>query len=65
MNNQLNDSPHDHEANIVSAHYFKADEGIFGEAHNPMEKNRGLPGRFCLGDMPLSLLIFCVLILAD
>ena len=58
-------TPADIEANIASEHYFRADEGIYGAFINPMESPRALPASFTLGDIPLSLLTFCVLVLRN
>lgn len=55
----------DIEANIVSEHYFRADEGVYGASRNPMEKGLAVPSTFVLGDHPLSLLTFCVIVLRN
>jgi len=52
------------EANIAAEYFFRADEGVYGAARNPMEP-KALPGTFKLGDVPLSLLTFCVLVLKN
>lgn len=48
---------------ISCEYYFTADEGIYGAAHNPFAKqpDKGIP----LGQYPLSLLTFCVLVLRN
>ena len=54
----------DIEANIASEHYFSADEGVFGSAKNPFTEDV-LPTGFRLGDSPLALLTFCVIVLKN
>lgn len=49
---------------IAGEYYFRADEGVYGAAHNPMEGSQ-LPDNFRLGDTPLSLLTICVLVLRN
>ena len=58
-------TPDDIEANIASEHYFRADEGVYGASRNPMEKGLAVPSTFVLGDHPLSLLTFCVIVLRN
>lgn len=53
----------DIESNIASEHYFRADEGVFGAEYSPLE-TRPQSG-VKLGDYPLSLLTFCVLVLRN
>lgn len=50
----------DIDANIVSEHYFRADEGVCGAAANPFEPS---PTTVRFGDLPLAQLSFCVLVL--
>lgn len=57
-------TPADIEANIVGEYFFTADEGVYGNARNPMEPG-SLPDNFRLGDHPLSLLTFCILVLRN
>ncbi len=58
-------TPGDIEKNIASEHYFRADEGVYGASRNPMEKGPAVPSTFVLGDHPLSLLTFCVIVLRN
>lgn len=49
--------------NIVSEYYFNASEGVYGAERNPFE-HRAKSGHV-IGDYPLSLLTFCVLVLKN
>lgn len=53
-------TPADIEANIASEHYFTASEGVFGADNNPFRASE--KSGHVLGDIPLSLLTFCVLV---
>lgn len=56
-------TPEDVEANIESEWYFTGSEGVYGAKNNPFEMSKN--GLHALGDIPLSLLTFCVLVLKN
>lgn len=56
-------TPADIEANIASEHYFTASEGVFGADNNLFRASE--KSGHVLGDIPLSLLTFCVLVLKN
>lgn len=56
-------TPADIEANIESEWYFTASEGVYGAENNPFEISKN--SLHVLGDIPLSLLTFCVLVLRN
>ncbi len=59
--------PADIEANIVSEHYFTADDGVSGAVANARAaKGLGMyPGDLPTSPIPLGLLTFCVLVLRN
>lgn len=56
-------TPEDVDAQIASEYYFTASEGVFGAEKNPFE-DRPKSGHV-IGDYPLALLTFCVLVLKN
>lgn len=53
-------TPDDIETNILTEHYFTADDGVHGEFHKRNPHFVGVPP-----SIPLSLLTFCVLVLRN
>lgn len=56
-------TPADIEANIASEYYFSASEGVYGAEKNPFSPSVQTGHK--LGDIPLSLLTICVLVLRN
>lgn len=54
-------TPDDIEANIISEHYFRADEAIWGADNNPLEHQDVTESGVSLGDATFARLTFCVL----
>ena len=57
-------TPADIEANIDAEYYFTADEAVYGALTNTRYKDKMQP-KHRMGDYPLSLLTFCVLVLRN
>ena len=51
----------DIQANIVSEHYFRADEAIWGAENNSLEHHDVTESSIALGDATFARLTFCVL----
>ena len=54
-------TPDDIEANIISEHYFRADEAIWGADNNPLEHQDVTESGVSLGDATFACITICVL----